>query len=715
MLFRKDIFVSISLVFFIGCGGSGGGGSSEQTIAPADIKTGYFIDAPVEGLLYSTPTLSGFTNSDGMFKYRNAEGIKFYIDKLEIGQVAQIPTDSKVTPQDLVGVSRDETDNVKVIKIAKLLQSFDDDGDISLSIKISPSSMPSKKLEQLSEGEFNQLFRTNSKVILSNESVLQHLNNSMIENFRIKAEGPSIGNSNTTLEETILEQNSTTTSEQNSTVVQTPFVSEKIIKKYTFDSTLEDWYVSYSGACTLSFDYNGSNGSLYVQNRANYYDGAFLNIKDIIQANKLYVIRGFLKTQGASTYVLNAKIGSGSPVYKQLSRIAVDDQNWNRFKTYAMFTQDEIDSGINIYVNNISGSKASYYLDDIEIVQTDYNHSIDSSADILKISDDKIVDKNGSEVKIKGINIIAYNDDQSESAEDFMNYTYFNIDKHDMKNIKDMGFNAIRVSLWYKYFEDDSTPNVYKTLGDQWLDTIIGWAKEEGLYVMLDMHAPQGGGFQGPGSANDFWTDESYKTRYVNLWKYLAQRYKNESTVYAYDILNEPSPPNESDYRTLVNTTVNAIRAIDNKHIINVEVSFAANGVGAGESFKLDGVQNIIYDFHFYDPWSGFTDHNTNIYGTTINKNTLLPLFEEFSNLYTTNDLPLCVSEFGQKRDIYSDKNSTGWVNDVMDIMDSKGVNAYFYFSYKGNEFALYKSLNKYSDHLEKNEALVNLLKSRQN
>jgi aryl-phospho-beta-D-glucosidase BglC (GH1 family) len=497
------------------------------------------------------------------------------------------------------------------------------------------------------------------------------------------------------------------------------FDSEYIVKSFRFIDDVDGFGAAYSGACDAthsSDEHNESEGSLFVSNRAHNYDGASVNISNILSADTLYVIRGKVK-QNVSTsnqYVLNAKLNYSTPKYVLLNNITVDNQEWNHFKAFVTFSQADIDAGVSIYVNG--SSTQEYYLDDVEIAKTAYNPSTqDSSEDILQISSNKIIDKDGSEVRIKGINVIAYSDDQNEESEDFWNYTYYNVDKYDFKIIKDMGFNAIRISLWYRYFEEDNNINIYKNSGFEWLDTMIGWAKEAGIYVMLDMHAPQGGGFQGPGSSNDFWTNDEDKSRFKNLWRAIAQRYKNESAIYSYDILNEPRSPSESDYRTLLSETIDVIREVDSKHILNVEVSFATVGDGAGDPFKIDDKENIMYDFHFYDPWDDFTDDATSIYGSDVTYSDILPLFEDYSDFYNNNNLPFTISEFGQKYASYSTKNSDGWVRDVYDIMKLKNTNAYFYFSYKGNEFSLYQSANKYSYSMNKNETLIETLKEKNN
>jgi hypothetical protein len=42
-------------------------------------KTGVFNDSPVSGLDYETPSLSGTTDSEGKFRYRNGQTVTFSV------------------------------------------------------------------------------------------------------------------------------------------------------------------------------------------------------------------------------------------------------------------------------------------------------------------------------------------------------------------------------------------------------------------------------------------------------------------------------------------------------------------------------------------------------------------------------------------------------------------------------------------------------------
>jgi hypothetical protein len=94
-------------------------------------KTGHFIDSPVEGVQYETPTHRGKTDEGGAFEYIQGEDVNLYIGSTFIGDTK---ADQKITPMDLVGT--DDMYNTAVKNMAKLLQSFDEDGEPNAGITI---------------------------------------------------------------------------------------------------------------------------------------------------------------------------------------------------------------------------------------------------------------------------------------------------------------------------------------------------------------------------------------------------------------------------------------------------------------------------------------------------------------------------------------------------------------------------------------------------
>lgn len=125
------MIVVLIITTLTSCGG--GGGSSGPKIATSPptpvVLNGTFLDSPVSGLGYRTPTQSGLTNNEGQFSYIVGEQITFSLGGIELGRTSG---SGIVTPLDLVNVaSVDQArelhlDN-QLINILVFLQSLDTD------------------------------------------------------------------------------------------------------------------------------------------------------------------------------------------------------------------------------------------------------------------------------------------------------------------------------------------------------------------------------------------------------------------------------------------------------------------------------------------------------------------------------------------------------------------------------------------------------------
>ena len=78
-------------------------------------------------------------------------------------------------------------------------------------------------------------------------------------------------------------------------------------------------------------------------------------------------------------------------------------------------------------------------------------------------------------------------------------------------------------------------------------DDLLAWAKANDLYLILDLHAAPGGQGNDHNIADrdpatpSLWEDRRHQDKMVALWKRLAQRYKDEPYIAAYDLINEPN------------------------------------------------------------------------------------------------------------------------------------------------------------------------------
>ncbi len=112
----------ITVSFLSACGSSSDSHNNESSISPS-ISTGIFIDSAVEGLQYTTDTLSGTTNAAGEYQYLPGETVRFSIGSIILGSTLAKPV---ITPLNLVDNATTVNDPV-VTNIVRLLLTLDAD------------------------------------------------------------------------------------------------------------------------------------------------------------------------------------------------------------------------------------------------------------------------------------------------------------------------------------------------------------------------------------------------------------------------------------------------------------------------------------------------------------------------------------------------------------------------------------------------------------
>jgi aryl-phospho-beta-D-glucosidase BglC (GH1 family) len=232
------------------------------------------------------------------------------------------------------------------------------------------------------------------------------------------------------------------------------------------------------------------------------------------------------------------------------------------------------------------------------------------------------------------------------------------ITKEDIQFIKSTGLNHIRVPFNFKLFLVEDHPEIWLDEGFKRLDDVIKWCKEENLYVLLDLHAAPGG--QTGDNIDDSWSypflfeDEQAQQTTIALWKIIAERYKDETVVIGYDLLNEPIPhymENKEELNLLLEPLykkiTTAIREVDNNHIIFI------GGAQWNTNFKMFGEpfdDKLVYTFHKY--WMPPVQEEIQDY-------------VDFSNKY---NVPMYLGESGENEDEWIDSfrvllenNNIGW------------------------------------------------------
>lgn len=187
------------------------------------------------------------------------------------------------------------------------------------------------------------------------------------------------------------------------------------------------------------------------------------------------------------------------------------------------------------------------------------------------------------------------------------------ITETDFQLAQALGFNFIRVPFWYRWFEDDAAPYSYKGYGFRYLDRAVAWARKHGLYVMLDFHGAPGcqspWDHTGELSNARFFASPEFQKRCAALWRAIAERYRNDSTVFAYDLLNEPFSARDVQNWTAAHDLIyDAIRSVDAHTIIVMEDGYKLEEpdyrkAGFFPDPKKLGWENVVYSIHFYSGW----------------------------------------------------------------------------------------------------------------
>lgn len=175
----------------------------------------------------------------------------------------------------------------------------------------------------------------------------------------------------------------------------------------------------------------------------------------------------------------------------------------------------------------------------------------------------------------------------------------------DYSRLRDMNMNAVRFYLNYRTFESDNAPYTYKQTGWAWIDQNIAWAKKHGIYLILNMHYPQGG-YQSQGTGDALWNVVENQNRLAALWGAIAEKYKDEPTIVGYGLVNEPVPVNSlQQWQQLAQKITDEIRKHNSNQIVFVEKPiYIKNSTGedANLNFPIINDDNVVYEFHYYDP-----------------------------------------------------------------------------------------------------------------
>lgn len=259
---------------------------------------------------------------------------------------------------------------------------------------------------------------------------------------------------------------------------------------------------------------------------------------------------------------------------------------------------------------------------------------------------------------------------EEKTAEFYKAWLNNHTQKADVDSLKSWGFNSIRLPMHYNLYtlSVDKEPvkgeNTWLEKGFRMTDSLLSWCKANEMYLILDMHAAPGG--QGHDvnisdrdpSKPSLWESKENQDKLVALWVKLAERYKGEPAIGAYDLINEPNwsfeeGKNKNGTEDTINKPIRelqirltkAIREVDQNHIVIIE------GNGWGNNYK--GIlppwdDNLVLSFHKY--WS-FNEQN---------------VIQQFLEIREKYNIPIWLGESGE--------NSNAWFADAIQLAERNNI-----------------------------------------
>ncbi|WP_150951537.1 cellulase family glycosylhydrolase [Microbacterium testaceum] len=265
--------------------------------------------------------------------------------------------------------------------------------------------------------------------------------------------------------------------------------------------------------------------------------------------------------------------------------------------------------------------------------------------------------------------------------------------------IAGMGFNTIRLPFSNECLAATASNSINSSVNPglvsltplRLMDTVIARAKAHGLSVILDRHRPDSA------AQSELWYTAQYsEQRWIDDWKMLAARYKNESAVIGVDLHNEPhgsacwncGDP-ARDWRAAATRAGNAVLAVNPNLLVIVEGVERQNdgsstwwGGGlkdAGAAPVTLAVKNrVVYSPHDYpasvyaQPWFSASGYPANLEAVWD---------ANWGYLVRQNIAPVLLGEFGTKLETASDR---AWLGALVDYLGKTKI-SFAYWSFNPN------------------------------
>lgn len=294
----------------------------------------------------------------------------------------------------------------------------------------------------------------------------------------------------------------------------------------------------------------------------------------------------------------------------------------------------------------------------------------------------------------KGVNLGGWMSQCDYSRDRLDNF----ITEKDFEVIASWGADHVRLPVDY-----DVILNKDMSLKDEGFDRIVravSLAEKNGLKLVIDLHKTVGYSFDLDVDEAGFFENEKYQEIFYKIWEKFAELFGSKSDTVFFELLNEVTDKEFIDpWNRIWQECVKRIRAIAPVTPILVG-SYYNNAVSTVRYLKKPDDENIIYNFHCYEPLA-FTHqgaswvpedvfpHDQRIaFGDSgATAEYFEKLFEDAINKAKEDDKLLYCGEYGVI-DIVSPEDTLSWYKVINSVFEKHGIGRSCW-SYKQMDFGI--------------------------
>jgi len=368
--------------------------------------------------------------------------------------------------------------------------------------------------------------------------------------------------------------------------------------------------------------------------------------------------------------VLKEKTG-GKTRYQQLHYTRANQTDWSRLSAWIPAAQDGAERTLILE----SPDGAGILRERLRMVKAPPQKA-SFSPGFLRVRGADLLNEQGTFL-FRGVNVTAYSDEEKESVPDVLGM----VTEEDYRQIAAFGFNSVRLACWHRALAGAD--------GIEWLRLQVSLARQYGLYLILDMHAPPSG-YQSNKYRGPFWHPEKgepFRAQLLAFWQQVAREFRDEPVIAAYDLLNEPKPKKDSQWHEYVRLLIRAIRDEGDAHAIVVETSM----LDEAQWVKFED-DSIIYDTHWYEPWSFVAQSEKKPWGdygkhhrlwgeeVILNRDYLAKRLALYQKWCAEHRVPMQVGEYGVNH--YTQSESIGglhWLSDMVSLFEEFRISRFYW------------------------------------